>query len=91
MALTVEEVKKMLDGLEEKISVRVNGLVMGEGQPIKDAIDAHRGAILQQEAEFKDHGQRMNDIVTQFNSTTEQTVEEVTRQNVLSQQAVEEA
>ena len=48
MALTVEEVQKMLDGLEEKISVRINGFVMGEGQPIKDAIEGHRGAILQQ-------------------------------------------
>ena len=70
--------------------MRINGFVMGEGQPIKDAIEGHRCAILQQEAKFVDDEQRTNDIVSQFNLKTRQTVEELTRQNLLSMQTVEE-
>ena len=90
MALSVEMVQSMLDALESKISVRINSFVMGEGQPIKDAIDTHRAAILKQEDKFTDHEQRMNELVTQFNLKTSQTVEELTRQNVQSLQIVEE-
>ena len=90
MAVSVEQVQRMLDDLESKISLRINGFVVGEGQPIKDAIDTHRAAILKQEDKFTDHEQRMNDLVSQFNLKTSQTVEEVPRQNLLSMQTVEE-
>jgi len=90
MALAVEQVQKMLDDLETKISVRINGSVMGDCQPIKDAIDAHRGAILKQEDKFTDHEQGMDDVVSQFNLKTSQTVEELSRQNLLSTQTIDE-
>ena len=90
MAVSVEQVQRMLDDLEANISLRIKGFVMGEGRPIKDAIDTHRAAILKQEDKFTDHEQRMNELVTQFNLKTSQTVEELTRQNVHSLQIVEE-
>ena len=47
MALTVEGVQRMLDGPLEKLTLQINGFVMGKGQRIKDAIKAHRGEIIQ--------------------------------------------
>ena len=70
--------------------MRINSFVMGEGQPIKDAIESHRGDILKQEDKFTDHEQRMNDLVSQFNLKTSQTVKELTRQNLLSTQTIDE-
>ena len=58
MALTVEEVQKMLDGLEEKISVRINSFVMGG--------EVHHAEITQQRANLVDHEKRMGDILTLF-------------------------
>ena len=90
MAVSVEMVQNMLDGLEAKISLRINGFVSSEGQPIKDAIEAHHAVILAQEARFVDHEQRGNALVSEFNLKTGQTIEELTRQNVLSTQTVDE-
>ena len=73
----------MLDGFEQKLTVRINGFVLGEGQPIKDAIDAHHAEIIQQRAYIVEYEQRMNAIlITLFNSTTAKTVAEVSRQQL---------
>ena len=81
MALTLQEVQGLMDTLEQRLTVRINGFLLGEGQPIKDAIDAH-GEIIQQRAYTVDHEQRMNAILTPFNSTTADTVAEVSRQQL---------
>ena len=90
MALTLEMVQNMLDGLETKITTRINGFVLGEGQPIKDAIDAHHTVIIKQDARFVDHEQRMNALVEDFNTKTGQTIVELRRQSTLSTQTVDE-
>ena len=73
MALSVGEVQKMLDDLETKISVRINGFDMGEG-PADQGCD--RRALRRYPPAG---GQRMNDLVTQFNVILKEAVEEVTR------------
>ena len=79
MAMSRQDVQNMLDGLEQTVSARINNFLMGEGQPIRDAINAHNAVII-------DHEQRMNHIVVQFNATTGETVVEVKRQQeVLAQ------
>ena len=90
MALTLEMVQNMPDGLETKIATRINGFVLGEGQPIKDAIDAHHIVIINQDARFADHEQRMNAPVEDFNDKTAQTIAELQRQSTLSTQTVDE-
>ena len=70
MALTREEAQRMIDVLAESMAARINGFVMAEGQPIKDAIAAHNAEILTHRAGFQDFEQRMNNIVTQFNGKT---------------------
>ena len=87
MAMSEQEVKGILDTLEQTPTARINNFLMGEGQPIKDAIEAHHAEIIRQRAGFEDHEQRMNIIVMQFNSTTSETVAEVSRQQLkLSEQ-----
>ena len=82
MALTLQEVQSMMDTLEQRLTIRINGSLLGEGQPIKDAIDVHQGEIIQQRAYIVDHEQRMNAILTLFNSTTADNVAEVSRQQL---------
>ena len=67
MALSVEMVQNMLYGLQAKTSLRINGFILSEGQPIKDAIEAHHAVILTQEGRFADHEQRMKALVSVFN------------------------
>ena len=80
MALSRQDVQIMLDALEQTLSSRISNFLVSEGQPVKDAINAHNAVIL-------DHEQRMTNLVEVFNSTTGETIAEVKRQQeVLSQQ-----
>ena len=69
MALTVAEVQKLLDGLEEKLTLRINSFIMGMAVPIKEAIEAHRGEILPQMALPAVKEERMSGTINLFNST----------------------
>ena len=53
----------MPDALEQTLASRISNFLLGEGQPIKDAINAHNAVIL-------DHEQRMTKLVEVFISTT---------------------
>ena len=46
----MEDVQNMMDALEQRLTTRINSFVQGEGQPIKDSIDAHHLEIVQQRA-----------------------------------------
>jgi len=46
MAFTRQDAQAMLDALEQTMTARTNSFVMGERQPIKDAIDAHNREII---------------------------------------------
>ena len=99
MALTLEQVQGMLATRKqehtielEALTVRINGFLQGEGQPIKDAIDAHHIEIKNQRDVPVNHKQRMNDIVTQFKASSFDTIAEVARQRlVLTEQQAERA
>ena len=54
MAFTRQDAQAMLDVLGQAMAARINNFVMGEGQPIKDAIEAHNGEILSHRAAFQD-------------------------------------
>ena len=80
MAMSRQHVQNMLDVLEQTLATRISNFLMGEGQPILDAINAHNAVIL-------DHEQGMTNIVASFNATTGETIAEVKRQQgVLAQQ-----
>ena len=80
MALSKQDVKTMLDALEQTLSSRISNFLVSEGQPVKDAINAHNAAILV-------HERRMTSLVDVFNQTTGETIAEVKRQQeVLGQQ-----
>ena len=83
MALTVAEVQKLLDGLEEKLTLRINSFIMGKAVPIKEAIEAHRGEILPQMALPAVKEERMSGTINLFNSTNGEIVTEVQKQQVL--------
>ena len=83
MAMSRQDVQNMLDALEQTLAARISNFLMGEGQPIKDAINARNAVIL-------DHEQRMTQLVEVFNSTPGVTIAEVKRQQeVLAQQQVQ--
>ena len=80
MARLRQDVQNMLDALEQILSSRISNFLVGEGQPVKDAINAHNAVIL-------DHKKRMTNLVEVFNQTTSETIAEVKRQQeVLAQQ-----
>ena len=55
MALTQQDAQNMTDALDERLTVRINNFLLGEGQPIKDAIDVRLAEIIQQRAYIVDH------------------------------------
>ena len=65
MALTRQEAQGMIDVLEQPMAVRINGFVMAEGQPIKDAIHAHNKVIATHRETFQDLEQRISNVVEQ--------------------------
>ena len=70
----------MLDAFEQTLSSCISNFLVGEGQPVKDAINAHNVAI-------RDHEQRTTTLVDVFNQTTGDTIAEAKRQQeVLAQQ-----
>ena len=80
MAMQRQDVQVMLDTLEQTLSSRISNFLMGEGQLIKDAINAHNALIF-------DHDRRMTTLVEVFNSTTGETIKKVKRQQeVLAKQ-----
>ena len=87
MAISREEAQRMIDVLAESMAARINAFVMSEGQPIKDAIDAHIKLLTTHNDTFYDLEGRITRVVTEFNDSSKLTVEEIQRQQgVLAEQ-----
>ena len=77
------QLQQMLDGLETKMIDCINGVILGEGQPVIGQIRAHYDEISNHKILLTGQEQRINDFMNQFKSSTKEVVEHVSRQQTV--------